>query len=267
MDGSIYVGAYKHPIGEKSLFVSPIREPCHLKSVGLASSYIGTKYFAHWLADDCTKYLLAEELSVPLCLRRPAFAHQKKYETYFSQNWTPVDRARIDNLIVFQDFSQNSSKRERYRILRDRITKYFPESGRQSFVYLKRGRTGASRMIGNEDELLDAFIKRDFIVLDVASDSLDQIIGTLVNAKIVVSMEGSHAAHCVIASPEKSGFLVLQPPDRFCGVFNRGWTGCLNVKFGFVVGAVGDAGYFFAISEVLRTIDLMLSNMEALRAV
>jgi Glycosyltransferase 61 len=256
-DGSIYAGRFRHSIADKSLFVSAVHEPYHIKTSALASSYFGTKYFGHWLRDDCTKYLLAEEFGLPLCLRAAAFGHQQKYQAYFSQDWTPIDRARIDHLVVFQDFSQNSLKRKRYRVLRERIKARFPGNIRRSHVYLRRGQTGALRIIQNEDEIIDALIKRGFVILDVASDSLDHIIGTLVNANIVVSLEGSHIAHCVFASPENSGLLVLQPPDRFAAM-HRGWSECLGIRFGFVVGAVGDVGYYFTVPEILRTIDLLL---------
>jgi Glycosyltransferase 61 len=258
-DGSIYVGHVRHPIADKSLFVSAAHAPYHIKTGALASSYLGTKYFGHWLRDDCTKYLLAEEFGLPLCLRGAAFGHQQKYQAYFGQDWTPTDRARIDHLVVFQDFSQNSLKRKRYRVLRERIKAHFPGNIRGSHIYLRRGQTGVPRIIQNEDEIIDALIQRGFVILDVASDSLDHIIGTLVNAKIVVSLEGSHIAHCVFASPENSGLLVLQPPDRFAAM-HRGWSECLGIRFGFVVGAVGDVGYYFTVPEILRTIDLLLKG-------
>jgi hypothetical protein len=261
-DGSFYVGHFKHPIADRSLFDLATHESYHLKTGALASTYLGTKYFGHWLADDCTKYLLAEELGPPLCLRGPAFSHRQQYQAYFGQDWTPIDRTRIDHLVVFQDFSQNSSKRKRYRVLRDRIKAHFPSNARGRCIYLKRGQLGVPRAIQNEDEIVDALRKRDFVIVDVASDSLDHIIGTLVNAKIVVSMEGSHITHCTFTSPENSGLIVLQPPDRFSAV-HRGWSECLGVRFGFVVGVVGDAGYYFSVSDILLTIDLMLNQIEA----
>ena len=177
LDGTIYAGAYKQFIADKSLFVSSVRELCHLKSSGLASSYIGTKYFGHWLIDDCLTYRLAQQLSTPLCLRSPNPSwHQKQYEDYFDQDWTPTDRALIDDLIVFQDFAQNSLKRKRYNTLRDRIKTRFQRDGTDAYVYLRRGQTGAIRVIQNEHEIIDALIKRSFVVLDLASDSLEKII-------------------------------------------------------------------------------------------
>jgi len=262
-DGSIYVGGFRHRVGERSFHAGISSKPSHIKTGALASSYLGTKYFGHWLVDDCTKYLLAEEVGPPLCVSMMrSFEHQQKYEGYFGQDWTPTDRVRIDNLIVFQDFSQNSLKRNRYTLLRGRIKGQFARDGRTVCIYLKRGQTGAARTIVNEEQIVDALVKRSFMIIDVASDSLEYIIENLINAKIVVSMEGSHIAHCAFTVPEHSGLLVLQPPDRFSAV-HRGWSECVGVSFGFVVGASSTPGYYFSVSEILRTIDLMLSKIGA----
>jgi hypothetical protein len=262
-NGSFYVGPLKHPIADKSLFDSDRQELCYLKTGALASTFLGTKYFGHWLADDCTKYLLAEEIGPPLCLRGPAFGHREKYQAYFGQDWTPTDRARIDHLVIFQDFSQNSSKRKRYTALRNQIKKRFPSNAAsRTCVYLKRGhQLGVRRVIQNEDEIINALAKRNFLVVDVETDSLECIVGALVNAKIVVSMEGSHITHCTFTSPENSGLIVLQPADRFSAV-HRGWCECLGVTFGFVVGVRCEGKYHFSPREILLTFDMMLDRIE-----
>ena len=97
--------------------------------------------------------------------------------------------------------------------------------------------------------------------MDIGTDSLERVLGILANAKIVVSLEGSHATHCALSVPENSGLILLQPPNRFLG-FHRGWTEAANVRFGFVVGSLADAGYVFSCSEILRTVELMTINME-----
>src|SRR5262249_10362059 len=150
-----------------------------------------TRFFGHWLLDDCTKYLLAEEIGNPLCLRMPPYGHLQQYESYFGQDWRPTDRAYIDHLVIFQDFAQNSFKRKRYKILRDRLQAHFTRSAPQNLVYLKRGTTGVRRIIQNEDEIIDGLLKRGFLVLDIATHRLEHIIERLSNAKIVVSLEGS----------------------------------------------------------------------------
>ena len=256
-DGCVYIGRFKQPIAHNSLFISGASEPRPIKTCALASSFLGTKFFGHWLTDDCTRYLLAEKLNTPVCVRMPAYPHRQQYETYLNQSWGPTDRAFIDHLIVFQDFSQNSLKQERYRHLRNRIKAHFTANVGSDYVYLRRGRTGTPRIIQNEQEILDALIKRGFVVVDVGSDELEHIIGTLLKARLVVSLEGSHVSHCTYTIPESSGLLILQPSNEFSAV-HRDWAESLGVKFGFVVGSVVDHGYHFSVLDILRTIDLML---------
>jgi hypothetical protein len=263
-NGSIYAGALRHFVAEKS-FLPPSTLPAvHLTIAGLASSFIGTKYFGHWLADDCIQYLLAKQYGLPLCLRRPVYSlgHQAKYEDYFNQDWTPLDFARIDNIVIFQDFAQNSLKTRRYRVLRARVRARLI-SKRSPFVYLRRGNSGVARLIKNENEILKALAKKGFVVVDVSSDSLEDILSHLADAKIVVSVEGSHVAHCCFSVPELSGIILLQPPDMFT-VVHKGWADTLSVKFGFVVGDLVDGGYYFSSPDILRTFDLMLTRLETL---
>src|SRR5215831_3630542 len=183
-DGVIYVDNFKQPIADKSIFAAPSKETYHLETGALASTYLGTKYFGHWLADDCTNYMLAEDIGTPLCLRMPgsAFSHRQKYQTYFEQDWTPIDRARIDHLVVFQDFPQNNLKRRRYETLRSRVRANFPQASGNTYVYLRRGQTGVVRAIANEDEITEALTKRGFQIIDITSDSLNSIIETLLRA-------------------------------------------------------------------------------------
>ena len=264
IDGSIYSGRWKHFISHRSALSSLPSDPIHIGEAGLASSCFGTRYFGHWLRDDCAQYILAQEYGQPLCVRQPTYSvdHQQKYGRYFHQDWTPIDRARIDHLVVFQDFSQNKFKQARYKLLKAQIRAHFAGTPCRKNVFLRRGQTGVMRTIRNEGEIVDALIKRDFKIVDLESDSLETILRTLVDAKIVVSMEGSHISHCCFTVPDQSGLIVLQPADRFTGV-HRGWAECMSVRFGFVVGGKVEGGYYFSTSDILRTIDLMQKNIEA----
>ena len=154
--------------------------PRNLKTVGLASSYVGNKYFYHWLVDDCLQYLLAENIGQPLCLRRRIYRenHQKQYEAFFNQDWTPIDRAWIDNLIVYQDFGQNSLKRTRYRTLRGRLKAQIFCDDCRSLVYLRRGASGERRIIQNEEEIIDVLARSGFKVIDIERDSLERLLNS-----------------------------------------------------------------------------------------
>jgi hypothetical protein len=267
VDGSIYKGRFKSFIAARTFFKSPQArtEPRHFETIGLASSHLGSRFFGHWLVDDCIQYLLAEKLGPPLCLRGPVYPeHRKKYQSYLGQNWVPNDRARIDNLIVYQDYhwgtAQDSLRTALFRSLRDRARTHLPTSGPESLVYLRRGGTGIRRVIQNEEKLMEDLTKHGFVIVDFETESLDGLLGKLASAKIVVSLEGSHASHCTFSLPEYSGLILLQPADRFLS-FHRGWTTSAGVWFGFVVGVPGEHGYFFSSSEILQSVDLMMKKI------
>lgn len=147
-DGSVYAGNLRHFVIDKAIFKSG-SEPRHLKAAGLASTVVGSRYFGHWLRDDCVQYLLAEKHGTPICVRsNPNYEHKANYATYFGQDWTPTDRAYVDELVIYQDFAQNSLKRQRYDLLTKKLTAKFPlPSERRHLIYLRRGGTGAPRVI------------------------------------------------------------------------------------------------------------------------
>ena len=255
VDGSVYSGTLKFFVGH---FKAPIPvEPVDLDRAALASTFYGVKYFGHWLRDDCTHWLLANEIDLPpLCLPSPTGLHVEGYKSLFEQSWTPTFRARVKHLTIFGDHDQNGLRRQRYERLRNIIAAHFMRNNRRSLVYLKRGNDGTPRRIQNEAEIIDTLTRSGFTVLDTASTPLEELLGTLVDARLVVSLEGSHIAHCVCSIPNDSGLLVLQPPDRF-GASHRLWTNCLGIRSGFVVGRKSGAGYHFDMIEIRRTIDLL----------
>jgi Glycosyltransferase 61 len=261
IDGQIYAGELKYPVRDESIARSKSASPVYLEKAALASSLLGNRYFGHWLKDDCLTYMLAGRFSKPLCVE-PSFdaPHIGNYQRYFNQEWSYTQRAYIDHLVVFQDYGQNRSKRDRCVHLNDAIVHRFGNKRNAPLVFFRRGNTGAPRPIENEPELIEMLLQRGFSVVDAETQSLESLLESLTGARIVVSMEGSHLAHCAFSAPHKSAVLVLQPPDRFASA-HRGWTMALGVKFGFVVGRCGETGYIFSGGEILRTLDLLMKAL------
>ena len=257
VDGSVYSGTMRFFVRE--LKYDGQAEPVEIEQAALVSSYYGVKYFGHWLRDDCTLQLLADDLGLPpLCLPGPTGLHVEHYKALFNQSCAPTFRARIRHLTIFSDYHHNRLRRERYERLRAVVGARFPHKGRRTLVYLKRGQDGARRWIENEAEIIDGLTRSGFVVLDTATTPFDAMLETLVDARLVVSLEGSHIAHCVYAMPSSSGLLVLQPPDRF-SANQRQWTACLGIRSAMVVGMRGQqiGGYCFDLSEIQQTIDLL----------
>jgi hypothetical protein len=263
VDGSIYAGRLRYPLVDRASFTPEQGRAVHVQKAALASSLLGHRYFGHWLKDDCLTYLLAERFARPLCIRPsfPVIPHAADYQKYFGQDWNCTERAHIAHLTIFQDHGQNSLKRTRYVELDRRIMRRFGGANARAspLVYLRRGHTGVPRLAQNEPEIIEVLLRSGFRVVEIESRSLESIREDLASAKVVVSVEGSHISHW-FAAPQKSALLVLEPADRFTAI-HRGWTTCLGVKFGFVVGNRGESGYVFSSTEILRTLDLLMKEL------
>jgi capsular polysaccharide biosynthesis protein len=147
--------------------------------------------------------------------------------------------------------------------LQNRIMSQFASGNAHgTFIYLKRGRTGAPRLIENESEIIEVLTKNGFTIVDIASDSLQYIISSLMHAKLVLSVEGSHLCHCWFPPKNASGLIVLQPPERFTAI-QRDWAHCMSAGFGIVVGDKRGPASYFSPSDVLRTTDLMLAQISS----
>jgi hypothetical protein len=219
VDGSIYSGRLRHFVAPRKIAPS-LREPIiELDTAPLASNMIGTQFFGHWLTDDCTQYRLAEDYGTPLCVNRPASQDQPAYEAYLEQHWTPTSSARSG-----------------------RLRAHFVTNEPSLLVYLKRGSTGVFRPIANEDQLIDELLKRGFVVADIKSERIEQLLAKLVNARIVISLEGSHIARCCYSLPEKADLSYLSFPSKFTAV-HRGWTEARLIRFGFIIGSETPDGY------------------------
>jgi Glycosyltransferase 61 len=257
-DGCVYAGRMKSVVAEKGAVVN--KRVAQFGTAAICSSVIGAKYFGHWLCDDVLTYVLAGRYGNPICcsVSFPS-DHKPIYERIFEQDWRPTDRARIDHLILFQDFAQTSLKRRRQLDLRNRVLRLFPPTGRRHLIYLKRGDTGESRLIENESEIIDDLTRRGFVILDIKTDSLERILSHLVSAEIVISIEGSQTTHGSYSIPKGSGMLFLQLSNRFTAS-QRGWTENLGAKFGFVVGEPRENATYFSASDILKTVDLFFQE-------
>jgi hypothetical protein len=262
INGSIYIGTLK-------LFVASLKPPrptevVETKRAALATSYYGAKYFGHWLRDDCSYYLLARQLDIPaLVFSSPSGPHVDGYKSLFGYEYHALALlAYVDHLTIFTEHHENRLRLQRYESFRAIVQAKFPRKERRTFVYLKRGDHGIPRPIQNEDEIITALMRIGFVVVDTGSAPLEQLLEILVDARIVVSMEGSHISHCVYAAPLDCGLLVLQPPDRFAAN-HRIWADCLGIRFGFVVGMIGNAGYLFDPSEILRVMEMLDGAIES----
>lgn len=233
-----YSGLYRRNWRFCLPYEAPPATPRHVDcgSFALSSSYGGCQYFGHWLRDDLTTKMLAEDFAEPFCVRTPQWPHKRAYLDIFDQTWPELDHADFNQIYLFLDSSQNSNKIARIRQLREKIrTKITPKhQGRR--VYLRRGETGAiKRIVSNEAQLIKTLEAEGFIILDLTKDSIETIIESLLDARLFITVEGSQAAHSLYTIADGGGYLSIAPPTAFNNPA-KDWLTPLGVKYGFVVG-------------------------------
>lgn len=217
---------------------------------------VSHQYFGHWLTDACTTALLARPEDELLLDIRRVWPHAQEYAQAFELQPLTAANVWVRELSVFQDFSQGSSKRRRYPILRDRATRHFGDTASTARpIYLRRGGTGVARMVSNEVAVMQRLEREGFRVLDVASLSSAEIFKSVANAPVVISMDGSHMTHLYFAMRRGSSLLSFIPADRFTAV-HAGYAAAFGIHFGMLVTQRDDVGYAVDVDAMMRTLSL-----------
>ncbi len=231
--------------------------PCSEVEYGtVVSSYHGCNYFGHWLRDDCATYLLADDYPGALYrMATPQWADKNHYAKVFNQKWGTTDPVYCRKLSFFIDHGQNPHKAKRFRELREHIRIGKAPSIKPKIVYIKRGPTAKHRKLVNEDLLIE-YLEKSGVHIHHAESDLKELTTNCLDARIVISVEGSQLSHALYLLKDRGGVLVIQPPDRF---FNShlDWAQQLDMKYAFVVGDLDEDGFSVNIEEFARTLDIL----------
>jgi len=226
-----------------------------IAEAALDCTWVGGRFFGHWLTDDCSTHLLAKEHAPPIGVDRLPYAQEDGYCRLLGIQLRKVTGIRVRSLLVFQDFGQNSSKRARYQRMRAVLGRGRP-AHRGSGVYLHRGTSGALRLLENEEEIEERLTRRGFSVVDPARLSADEVVAACAGAPCVVGVEGSSLAHGIMTVAEGGAIVTLQPPWSFNNIF-KDYADCLRLPYGFVLGSRTAAGFRVDADELERTLDLL----------
>lgn len=214
-------------------------------------------FFGHWLQDECATALLRQGSEALLLAHRPDWPHAGQYLQAFGTEPVSSDVLHVEQLAIYDDRSQGSSKRKRYNELRRRLERVFPEStGDRSRVYFRRGSTGVARPVANEDSVIVHLKDRGFDVVDLAGASVRDIITRFRSADFVVSMDGSHLNHLYFALQPGAKLMTFVPANCFT-MNQRGYCAALDIGYGFMVVDPTPAGYNVSIPDLSATLDIM----------
>lgn len=252
--GYVYAG---HSRSQVALTSSPLAwQPVTRERSGmLCCSVFSSQFFGHWLTDQLTTELLAQELCLTAysANRQSPYRHEAAIRHATDLRVRQVDRAAFDSLWMAVDFGQNPSKLARYLRLRARLregAKPTPSRG----VFILRGQSGTQRHLVNEQALCAQLSMLGFRVLDPGRDSTETMRNVLYDAPIVIGVEGSALVHGVMLMPRSACLAVIQPPRRFNNVL-KNYTDCLGQHYAFTVADDAEGGFELPLPKVLRLLD------------
>lgn len=252
--GCIYTETATHFYGKQSPRAAMRKDLADLDDVHLVTSQQGMNYFGHWLRDDCTLYeLLREQGHEPMALRRPDWPDAALYETAFGHPWPTLDFARIKNLTVYREQRFNADKARRIHALRDRLRAAHPGHDGGQIVYLSRGTTGSPRNMSNAAEF-EAAIEAAGIQIVAPGSDPNTLLSALLNARMIITIEGSQAAHGVYMLGTGGSMLILQSPDRFYNPHHE-WARLIGMGYGTVIGTPDETSFYMDPGEVLAMAD------------
>ena len=237
--------------------IAPVAgRPVECGTVLYCLSPISFRFFGHWLSGSCTSALLAHGDEQAHLTPQPEWSHAPAYQRAFGLPQEPGPVIRCERLVYCHDFSQGSSRQARYRALRQRLGANLGLTDRPSRrVYLRRGKTGAARLVAGEADLAARLEASGFEIRDVAGADLETLAAALWDAEIVVTVEGSQMNHAHYMM-RPGGLLVgLIPSDRF-SLSNASRAQAFGNDYAFVVCDPSEAGYRVDPAELLDTLAL-----------
>jgi hypothetical protein len=242
--------------GRREYLLRGAGPPERLDAAHMMSNWAASGYFFNHMADIYPLELLPGPDAHRIASPAKAFEDDAVYRRLFGLPRPPVvSCAHVARLTVYADVAQNSLKVARYRALRARLraalgTPKAPPAG----IYLKRGTTGERRVVANEAEIEALMARLAFDVVEPAALPAEEVARRLLDAPIIVGVEGSHLAHALYTLAEGGTLLVFQPPDRFSMDF-KGLTDCLDMAFAFLVGTPAPDGFSIDAGELARLVE------------
>jgi capsular polysaccharide biosynthesis protein len=258
--GSIYAGgARRHVRSLRDAYSAT--KPERLQRVAFCSSSTGDRFFGHFMTEDIHQVLVAPDFGEAVRFVSRDWRHLPAYREALGVSWREIDAATAEELTVFEDVAQNSLRRRRYRELRARLRHRINPLNPGARIYLRRGSTGAVRSPSNDHEVVTALHRRGFDILDLETTPAEELIPRLLEARILVSVEGSQLAHGVYTLAENAGVCILMPPRRvFVSMKDR--FDALGMPCAIVAGDDCGETYSIDIDDLDRTLDLFERRLD-----
>lgn len=229
----------------------------------LINSMPGLRYFGHWLSDDTAAFEAYRQHPGLVSLPLPTWDNTPVYAGLFDHHWHQHMVLRSRKLTLVRDLGFSLDKANRYRTLRNRLRQNFgtrPDN-RSQVVFLRRGPSGDPRQIVNSPELERRLSDAGVRIVTAEGDTR-QLIANMLDAAIIISIEGSQDRHAIYNIRDGGGMLTLLPPDRFY-VATHEWVRNLDLHSGMVIGHAAEGGFTIDPDEVLAMIDRLMARINS----
>lgn len=256
VDGVLYGGGTRHAQKYEPEALWPKRLPIRLDECALPSTGTGSLYFGHFITDDAATALLARQFgpirfAPTTVLSGP---HARRYLDLFQLPSETLRYAYIERAWAFQDFGMNQLKCARFERMRAHV-RALPGKRSGHRVFLRRRGLGPPRGLANEEEVEVHLAREGFDVIDVGTESVEDIVRRTRDARIVCGVEGSAMMHGLLAMAPEASLVCIQPPHRFTNVL-KDHADAFGMRYGFVVGEGPADEWRVSSDDVLKTIDL-----------
>ena len=186
------------------------------RTVTYINDFTKYRFFGHWLLDGITQTELVEDGSYYLTSPE-GWSHCKEYRSFLGLRGNDDSYISVDEIVTYSDHSQGSLKRERCRIIKEKLFRLLPNELPSEKVFLWRGDTGKARHFANQGKLKERLQSDGWEILDV-TDSLARILSVLSGARVVAGMEGSNLNHAHFCTRPGTVMVNLVPHDKFTAI-------------------------------------------------
>ncbi len=255
--GAIYTGKTVDIFRRESRRFFLLGSSDNLDEALLGTTKTAEQFFGDWLSEGLSIELLAESWGVPAVgFARSDWLHEPGYRNITQLFSQKLHFARIRNFWLMDDRGINQNRGERFRELRARIRGRSNAARGPKSVYLARGNMATPRSMANEDLIRYKLVDWGFTVIEPERETAASLVALLKNANLAVTIEGSAQVHALLAMPEHSTLLVLQPPDRFTAP-GKDMADMGGLRYSFLVGDPTQNGFSIDAGRLLRTLDLI----------
>jgi len=264
---SLFTGRMHHRLSDHRPAILD-REPIErIVSGVLATAHSGNKWFGHFIGDTCPMCLMASDVAaarqaevVSAPLITDTLGQRKRYLELQEINLRIVSRAHFEEIVIIDPLGVNGYHRAKMEEMRRRIRKNVSPLLRNHNVYLRRGTHGDNRNPTNEAEIESVLSDYGFHFVEPERMTLDAFVASMLDAKLVVGIEGSQLAHTLPTASDGAIILTLQPPDRFATPL-KPWAESIGMRWGFLIGHPSANSYRIDQDELRRTLDLVVEDI------